>query len=126
MSDYLELEGKRALVTGGTKGVGQAVVATLRDAGATVLDGCGLRGASLVDDRLVLEADGVDPVTARYAIGADGMWSPLRKALAAGDGTEPAYLINTPTEHYVYENPDEFRVAPDDPSVPYDWSRKDG
>jgi NAD(P)-dependent dehydrogenase (short-subunit alcohol dehydrogenase family) len=37
MSDYLELEGKRALVTGGTKGVGHAVVATLREAGATVL-----------------------------------------------------------------------------------------
>jgi NAD(P)-dependent dehydrogenase (short-subunit alcohol dehydrogenase family) len=37
MSDYLELEGKRALVTGGTKGVGKAVVATLREAGATVL-----------------------------------------------------------------------------------------
>jgi NAD(P)-dependent dehydrogenase (short-subunit alcohol dehydrogenase family) len=37
MSSYLDLEGKRALVTGGTKGVGQAVVAALRDAGATVL-----------------------------------------------------------------------------------------
>ena len=37
MADYLGLEGKRALVTGGTKGVGQAVVATLREAGATVL-----------------------------------------------------------------------------------------
>jgi NAD(P)-dependent dehydrogenase (short-subunit alcohol dehydrogenase family) len=37
MSGYLALEGKRALVTGGTKGVGQAVVAALRDAGATVL-----------------------------------------------------------------------------------------
>ena len=37
MSGYLDLEGKRALVTGGTKGVGQAVVAALRDAGATVL-----------------------------------------------------------------------------------------
>jgi NAD(P)-dependent dehydrogenase (short-subunit alcohol dehydrogenase family) len=37
MSDYLELKGKRALVTGGTKGVGQAVVATLREAGVTVL-----------------------------------------------------------------------------------------
>ncbi len=43
-----------------------------------------------------------------------------------GIGVEPAYLVNTPTEHYVYEQPDEFRVAPDDPSVPYDWSRKDG
>jgi hypothetical protein len=37
MSSYLELEGRRALVTGGTKGVGQAVVAALREAGATVL-----------------------------------------------------------------------------------------
>jgi NAD(P)-dependent dehydrogenase (short-subunit alcohol dehydrogenase family) len=37
MSDYLKLEGKRALVTGGTKGVGAAVVETLRKAGATVL-----------------------------------------------------------------------------------------
>jgi NAD(P)-dependent dehydrogenase (short-subunit alcohol dehydrogenase family) len=37
MSGYLDLEGKRALVTGGTKGVGQAVVAALRDAGASVL-----------------------------------------------------------------------------------------
>ena len=37
MSNYLELAGKRALVTGGTKGVGEAVVTALREAGATVL-----------------------------------------------------------------------------------------
>jgi len=37
MSGYLELEGKRALVTGGTKGVGASVVAALREAGALVL-----------------------------------------------------------------------------------------
>ena len=37
MSDNLELEGRRALVTGGTKGIGAAVAARLREAGATVL-----------------------------------------------------------------------------------------
>ena len=37
MSHYLQLEGKRALVTGGTKGIGEAVVATLRQAGVAVL-----------------------------------------------------------------------------------------
>ena len=37
MSGYLEVEGKRAMVTGGTKGVGAAVVAALREAGARVL-----------------------------------------------------------------------------------------
>jgi hypothetical protein len=37
MSGYLELKGKRALVTGGTKGVGATVVAALREAGARVL-----------------------------------------------------------------------------------------
>jgi NAD(P)-dependent dehydrogenase (short-subunit alcohol dehydrogenase family) len=34
VSGYLQLEGKGALVTGGTKGVGAAVVAALREAGA--------------------------------------------------------------------------------------------
>jgi NAD(P)-dependent dehydrogenase (short-subunit alcohol dehydrogenase family) len=37
MHDFLGLEAKRALVTGGTKGIGEAVVAALRDAGAQVL-----------------------------------------------------------------------------------------
>jgi dTDP-4-dehydrorhamnose 3,5-epimerase len=43
-----------------------------------------------------------------------------------GIGVEPAYLVNTPTEHYIYNEPDEFRMDPHSPDVPYDWSRKDG
>lgn len=43
-----------------------------------------------------------------------------------GTGTEPALLINVPTEAYNYKEPDEFRVDPHDNDIPYDWSRKDG
>jgi dTDP-4-dehydrorhamnose 3,5-epimerase len=35
-------------------------------------------------------------------------------------------LINTPSEKYNYENPDEHRIPPDSPEIPYDWTRKDG
>ena len=37
MSEYLELDHRRVLVTGGTKGIGEAVAARLREAGAIVL-----------------------------------------------------------------------------------------
>ena len=43
-----------------------------------------------------------------------------------GIGTEPAYLINCPTEPYNYDSPDEHRVAPDSGEVPYDWKLKEG
>lgn len=50
-----------------------------------------------------------------------GVWHGMK-----GIGTEPAYLVNTPSEHYVYDEPDEFRMPPHSPEIPYDWSRKDG
>ncbi|MHB8170321.1 MAG: dTDP-4-dehydrorhamnose 3,5-epimerase family protein [Thermincolia bacterium] len=40
-------------------------------------------------------------------------------------GTE-AIVINSPTEVYNYQQPDEFRVHPHDNDIPYDWGRKDG
>ena len=37
-----------------------------------------------------------------------------------------ALVVNTPTEVYNYEQPDEFRVHPHDNDIPYDWSLKEG
>ena len=37
-----------------------------------------------------------------------------------------ALMVNLPTELYRYAAPDEFRLDPRDPRVPYDWTRKDG
>src|SRR5882762_4403918 len=57
MSGYLELEGKRALVTGGTKGVGEAVVAALREAGAAVLTTARSRPEKLAQASEFVRAD---------------------------------------------------------------------
>ena len=37
-----------------------------------------------------------------------------------------AILINTPTEAYDRDHPDEYRVDPHENDIPYDWERKDG
>ncbi len=41
-------------------------------------------------------------------------------------GNEMAMIVNTPTELYNYETPDEYRLPHDDPSVPYTWEMKMG
>src|SRR5437879_8573201 len=53
MSHNLELDGRRALVTGGTRGIGEAVAARLREAGATVLTTARTRPGDLPDDLFV-------------------------------------------------------------------------
>lgn len=58
-----------------------ALVDLARHAGAKVLDGHALVGARETDDRVVLDVAGVGEVHARYAVAADGMWSPTRRAL---------------------------------------------
>jgi len=66
-----------------------AQVDQARAAGATVHDGHAVTGAGTADpERIVVEADGLGAIAAHYAIGADGMWSPLRKAVGA---SEPGY-----------------------------------
>src|SRR4051812_24161135 len=54
-----------------------ALLDVARSAGVKVLDGHALAGARNETDRIVLHVDGIGDVHARYAIGADGMWSPL-------------------------------------------------
>jgi NAD(P)-dependent dehydrogenase (short-subunit alcohol dehydrogenase family) len=57
MSDDLELNGRRALVTGGTQGIGQAVVARLREVGVKVLTTARKAPAELGDADLFVAAD---------------------------------------------------------------------
>ncbi len=63
-----------------------ALVDLARAAGAKVADGHALTGARAGHDRITLEVAGIGEVAARYAVGADGAYSPLRRLLGAGDG----------------------------------------
>src|SRR3984893_16979961 len=56
-SDIRELAGYRALVTGSTQGIGAAVAARLREAGATVLSTARRRPDALMSDHLFVAAD---------------------------------------------------------------------
>ncbi len=66
-----------------------ALVEAARAAGAKVHDGHGLRALRWSRDGVTVEADGTGPLHARYLVGADGMWSRVRKAVG---GDEPGYL----------------------------------
>jgi NAD(P)-dependent dehydrogenase (short-subunit alcohol dehydrogenase family) len=57
MSNALELAGRRALVTGGTKGIGEAAVARLRELGARVLATARTRPERLAPGDLFVAAD---------------------------------------------------------------------
>jgi geranylgeranyl reductase family protein len=61
-----------------------ALVDLARQAGARVADGHACTAAAVDGGAVVLDVAGLGPVAAAYVIGADGTWSPLRKAL---DGT---------------------------------------
>ena len=66
-----------------------ALLDVARAAGVKVADGHGLTGARSVAGGIELDVDGLGTLTAPYAIGADGAWSPLRHALGAN---QPGYL----------------------------------
>jgi geranylgeranyl reductase family protein len=60
-----------------------AVLALARRTGVTVLEGHAGIAAHQDDDGITVVTDIGGPLRARFAIGADGMWSPLRKQLGA-------------------------------------------
>ena len=51
-----------------------------------------------------------------------GFLTPVIKKL----GGQEAIVINVPTLSYDYDHPDEHRVAPNDPAIPYEWKLKEG
>ena len=72
-----------------------AVVATRRDLDAALVDRARKDGAEIAEgaaltsiantaDGVVAEVEGLGEVRARFAVAADGMWSPTRKLLGAG------------------------------------------
>jgi dTDP-4-dehydrorhamnose 3,5-epimerase len=43
-----------------------------------------------------------------------------------GIGPETAYFLSIPTLPYNYSEPDEYRLPPDSPEIPYDWGLAPG
>ena len=62
-----------------------ALVDLARAAGVKVADGHACENIDVADDRITLDVSGLGSVAARFVVAADGMWSPLRKALGAGE-----------------------------------------
>ncbi len=58
-----------------------ALVDLARKEGADVADGHAMLAARELFDSVEIDVEGIGTVSARWAIGADGMWSPLRKQL---------------------------------------------
>ncbi len=71
-----------------------ALLDLARAAGVKVHDGHALTGATIPagGSCVHLAVAGLGTVRARYALGADGVWSPLRKALLGGVGEPEGYL----------------------------------
>ncbi len=67
-----------------------ALLDVARAAGVKVHDGHAVTGARLDGDAVALSVDGIGEATASFAVAADGMWSPLRKAFGCSD--EAGYL----------------------------------
>ena len=58
-----------------------------RAAGVGVHEGHAATAVDVRGDRVVVDVDGIGTLSSRYLVAADGMWSPVRKALVGADET---------------------------------------
>ena len=66
-----------------------ALVELARDAGASIRESETVTDVSWSDEGVTVVSRGAAPVSGRFLVAADGMWSTVRKAVGAGD---PGYL----------------------------------
>jgi flavin-dependent dehydrogenase len=69
-----------------------ALLHVARDAGVRVHEGHAVTSVDQRPDRVVVHAEGLGDVHARYLVAADGMWSPVRKLVAPEAGAAGPYL----------------------------------
>jgi menaquinone-9 beta-reductase len=82
----------------------QALLNLARAAGVTVQEGHGFSRVvdnGFIDDSVTVAVDGLGQIRARYLIAADGMWSPVRKALGLA---EEGYLGEWHAFRQYFEN----------------------
>lgn len=66
-----------------------ALVRHARNRGVKILDGHGFTSLTTHGDHLVAEIENQEPLSCKYLVAADGMWSPVRKSLGL---SSPGYL----------------------------------
>lgn len=59
-----------------------ALVERAREAGASVEEGCAVKALRAEGDAVLVDIEGIGEVRAGHVVAADGMWSPVRKALS--------------------------------------------
>lgn len=66
-----------------------ALIELAKASGAKVHEGHAFESLAASSTRITVGAHGLEPIAARYVVAADGMWSPVRKAVGLN---EPGYL----------------------------------